>query len=212
MDDLFKGDGFERLILAGGGVPRDCLSLFLELLSIVHLREGDQRIGKDDVRSLSKTNFERRIEELKQDSQEKEQGTLLRGIYVLREFCITDVKTNVILVSEAILQKNPNIRALLYRLLDYRIIHSAGSAFTHKSQPGTFHAFAIDVGSYAHFRVMNNRFTEIDLSADDAKERMRSAPILNEGEFTKLWQNAPANSDSLGALLKVLTLPEVNQG
>ena len=29
FDALFKGEGFERLILAGGGVPRDCLSLFL---------------------------------------------------------------------------------------------------------------------------------------------------------------------------------------
>jgi hypothetical protein len=27
IDGLFKGEGFERLILAGGGVPRDCLSL-----------------------------------------------------------------------------------------------------------------------------------------------------------------------------------------
>jgi hypothetical protein len=30
VDGLFKGEGFEGLVLAGGGVPRDCLSLFLE--------------------------------------------------------------------------------------------------------------------------------------------------------------------------------------
>ena len=32
VDFLFKGEGFQRLVLAGGGVPRDCLSLFLEVL------------------------------------------------------------------------------------------------------------------------------------------------------------------------------------
>jgi hypothetical protein len=25
VDDLFKGDGFSRLVLTGGGVPRDCV-------------------------------------------------------------------------------------------------------------------------------------------------------------------------------------------
>ena len=51
IDGLFKGEGFQRLVLAGGGVPRDCLSLFLEVLDDVTGR-GDGRIGKDDVRIL----------------------------------------------------------------------------------------------------------------------------------------------------------------
>ena len=110
---------------------------------------GDGRIGKDDVRILSRSNFERRIEELKQDSDGREQDTLIRGIYVLRKFCI-DRQTNVFLVSEQMMQQEDQIRGLLYRLLDYRIIHNAGSALTHKSQAGTFQAFAIDIGRYAH--------------------------------------------------------------
>src|SRR5439155_25037359 len=162
IEALFKGNGFERLILAGGGVPRDCLSLFLEVVDEVQAPRGDGRIGKDDVRILSRANFERRIEELKQDSEGREQGALIQGIYVLRKFCI-DRKTNVLLVSEALLQKDDRIRDLLYRLLDYRIIHSAGSALTHKSLPGTYHAFAIDIGCYAHMRKLDARFTEIDL-------------------------------------------------
>ena len=80
IDGLFKGEGFERLILAGGGVPRDCLSLFLEALNTATSSNGDGRIGKDDVRILSRSNFERRIEELKQDSEGREQDALIRGI------------------------------------------------------------------------------------------------------------------------------------
>src|SRR5438874_12386300 len=53
----------------------------------LHVHDGD------DVRILSRSNFERRIEELKQDSEGGEQDTLMRGIYVLREFCL-DKKSN----------------------------------------------------------------------------------------------------------------------
>jgi hypothetical protein len=195
IDGLFKGEGFERLVLAGGGVPRDCLSLFLEVLEAVQSPASDGRIGKDDIRILSRQNFERRIEELKQDSEGQEQGILIRGIYVLRQFCI-EKQSNVLLVSEALLQQNGKIRSLLYRLLDYRIIHTAGSALTHKSQPGTFHAFAIDIGCYAHMRKLQNRFSEIDLAAPDAKEKMRSGPVLDEDSFATLWGAAPADPES----------------
>ncbi len=196
IDGLFKGQGFQRLVMAGGGVPRDCLSLFLEVLDTVQPPSGDGRIGKDDVRILSRANFERRIEELKQDSEGAEQGVLIKGIYVLRQFCVVDRQTNIVMVSEALLQQNSRIRELLYRLLDYRIVHSAGSALTHKSQPGTYHAFAIDIGCYAHMRVLDRRFTEIDLSETDAKEKMRSGPILGEEAFAALWGAAPADPET----------------
>jgi hypothetical protein len=195
IESLFKGEGFERLVLAGGGVPRDCLSLFLEVLDAVQPPSGDGRIGKDDVRILSRANFERRIEELKQDSEGREQNILIRGIYVLRQFCI-DKKSNIVLVSEALLQQNSRVRNLLYRLLDYRIIHTAGTALTHKSQPGTYHAFAIDIGCYAHMRKLESRFTEIDLAAHDAKEKMRSGAILDEAVFNTLWDGAPLDLDA----------------
>ena len=79
-DALFKGQGFDRLVLAGGGVPRDTLSLFLEVLSEVQAdKRGDGRIGKDDVRILSKQNFERRIDKLKQDSGAAQQEPLIKG-------------------------------------------------------------------------------------------------------------------------------------
>jgi hypothetical protein len=176
LHDLFKGEGFNRLVMAGGGVPRDVLSLFLEVLNDVDALQGG-KIGKDEVRILSRANFERKIEELKQDSKGDEQDELIRGIYLIRQFCL-DRKTNVFVVQEKTLQQDDGWRALIYRLLDYRIIHSCASALTHKSFPGTYHAFAIDIGCYAHLRKLQDRFTEIDVSSADAKDKMRSAPML----------------------------------
>ena len=199
IDGLFKGEGFERLILAGGGVPRDCLSLFLEVLGAAAASGNDGRIGKDDVRILSRSNFERRIEELKQDSEEgREQDALIRGIYVLRKFCI-DKRTNVFMVSEQMMQQEDRIRDLVHRLLDYRIIHNCGVALTHKSEAGTYQAFAIDIGCYAHMRKLAGRLIELDLASADAKEKMRSTPILSDNEFDFIWKNAP--NDVEGELL-----------
>jgi hypothetical protein len=190
LESLFKGEGFSRLVMAGGGVPRDVLSLFLEAMSSLH----GQQIGKDEVRVLSRPNLERRIEELKQDAHTDEQTTLISGIYVLREFCLTR-KTNVFLVPEELLQKDENIKSLFNRLLDYRIIHQAGSALTHKSTSGNFQAFAIDIGAYAHFRKMQNRFSEIDVSDRNGKDKMRSAPVLDEATLRDLFDKVPKNAE-----------------
>jgi hypothetical protein len=193
VDAIFKGDGFKRLVMAGGGVPRDCLSIFLEVIDQV--KDGDGRVGKDDVRIMSRRNFERRIEELKQDSEGAEQNVLLRGIYVIRKFCM-ERKTNIFFISEQMLQQEDNLRDLVYRLLDYRIIHSSGTALTHKSQTGTsFHSFVIDVGAYAHMRTLQGRFNELDISDPNAREKMRSSPILSLEDFRGLWQSAPANAE-----------------
>lgn len=194
IEELFKGEGFSRLVMAGGGVPRDVLSLFLDILSETDVSAG-QKIGKDEVRIKSRSNFERRIEELKQDSKENEQGDLLKAIYIIRHFCLTR-QTNVFCIEERVLQTNEVWRALIYRLLDYRIIHHCASAFTHKSKPGSYQAFAIDIGCYAHLRKLDGKFKEIDVSVSDAKERMRSAPILDEGTLGELEKAAPNNFEA----------------
>jgi hypothetical protein len=195
IDYLFKGEGFDRLVMAGGGVPRDTLSLFLEVLGEVQ-SNGDGRIGKDDVRILSRANFERRIDELKNDSQIGEQASLISGIYVLREFCL-DKKTNIFLISERDLQQKDDFRWLIYRLLDYRIIHSAATAITHKSRDGTFQAFAIDIGCYANFRKLQGRFNEIDLTRTDSKDQIRSSPVMDLATFEQALQSAPEDAERL---------------
>ncbi|WP_036115902.1 MULTISPECIES: hypothetical protein [Luteibacter] len=195
ISGLFKGEGFERLVMAGGGVPRDVLSLFLELLNAVVV-EGKAKIGKDEVRQLSRTNFEQKIQELKQDSKDDEQDELIKGIYVIRHFCL-EKRSNIFLIEERQLQQRDSWRALVYRLLDYRIIHSCATALTHKSTNGNYHAFAVDLGCYAHMRKLEGRFSEIDVSDKNAKDLMRSAPILEYGTLEKLLAAVPANAEAL---------------
>ena len=192
LSSLFKGEGFTRLIIAGGGVPRDVLSLFLEVLDSVQSAGPYAQIGKDEVRILSRSNFERRINELKQDSQGDEQDILIKGIYLLRQFCL-EKQSNIFSVSEQFMQQNDSWKSLLYRLLDYRIIHQTNIAATHKSVPGTFQAFAIDIGCYAHLRKLEGKFNEIDVSENNSKEKMRSAPVLDDVTLKGIMTKLPTN-------------------
>lgn len=192
IDALFMGGGYDRLVLAAGGVPRDFLSLLLDALSTKP--PGQERIGKDDVRQLSLEVFRRRIEELKEDSEQQDQGGLLRGINAITKFCFTK-KQNVFLVSDQEVQERNGVRELLNRLLDYRIIHSVASALTHKSYPGTFAAYTIDIGAYAKFRKLEGRFLEIDVTAADVRERCRNSPILDTNTLVQFLTEVPTTDD-----------------
>jgi AAA domain-containing protein len=190
IDDLFMGEGYNRLVLAAGGVPRDFLSLLLEALSPKPI--GEERIGKDDVRQMSMGVFQRRIEELKEDSEQQDQDTLLRGIHAITKFCL-DKQESVFLVPDQALQEPNGLRELLNRLLDYRIIHSVGTALTHKSVQGTFSAYALDIGAYAKYRKLEGRFREVDITAPDARELCRNSPILNGDALLQLLKTVPAS-------------------
>jgi hypothetical protein len=119
-----------------------------------------------------------------------------------------DKRTNILMLSEEMMQQEDQIRRLIYRLLDYRIIHNAGTALTHKSASGTYQSFAIDIGCYAHMRKLHGRFNEIDVSASTGREQMRSAPILLKEHFSNLWNEAP--KDVEGAL-RTEDVPTANE-
>lgn len=163
----------------------------MEALSQVKGNE-DPRIGKDDVRVLSRTNFEKKVDDLQRDSDTGEKDELLKGIYAVREFCLQK-KTSVFFVEEKLLKEHEEIRDMFFRLLDYRIIHGLGEALTHKSAPGTFRAFMIDIGCYAHLRKHVGKMTEYDLSDKNIREIIRSVPIISAEELRIALENVPAN-------------------
>jgi hypothetical protein len=49
----------------------------------------------------------------------------------------------------------------------------------------------IDIGCYAHLRKLAGKMHEIDVADADAKEQMRSVPILTEEMLQTLWDKVP---------------------
>jgi hypothetical protein len=72
-------------------------------------------------------------------------------------------------------------------------VHSVGTALTHKSYPGTFTAYALDIEAYAKFRELEGRLREADITAPDARERCRNSPILDRDTLLQLLKDAPAD-------------------
>ncbi len=100
-------------------------------------------------------------------------------------------------MSDRVLQEPNGIRELINRLLDYRIVHSVGSALTHKSFPGTtLNAYMIDIGAYANLRKLEGRFSEIDVTAPDARERCRNGPVLDDATLMSLYKAAPEQAEA----------------
>ncbi|MBR7897041.1 hypothetical protein [Burkholderia multivorans] len=119
---------------------------------------------------------------------------MLKGIYAIRSFCL-EKKSNVFLVAENEIQIDDDLKLLLYRLMDYRIIHRVANSLTHKSKTGSnYQAFAIDIGCYAYMRNLQNRLSEIDLSEVAAKEKMRSTPIFEGEELRRILQGSEGKS------------------
>jgi hypothetical protein len=188
---VFKGEGFDRLVLASGGVPRDFLSFFLSFPL------DEKSIGKDEVRLLSREAIEFRIRDLKQDTRDAEQSMLLRAAYAVRQFCVAKA-VNVFLVSEQEMNNNDDLKQMMNRLLDYRIVHSVRPALTRKSGPGTFHAFMIDIGFYANLRKLQGKFTEYPITDSEA---LRNAPVMRADELIAAVEKAPQDNEVEASLL-----------
>ena len=45
-------------------------------------------------------------------------------------------------------------------------------------------------------RKLMGRFSEIDLTDAEAKEKMRSGPVLDEAAFSGLWASSPADPEA----------------
>ena len=58
---------------------------------------------------------------------------------------------------------------------------------------GTLNAYMIDIGAYANLRKLEGRFTEIDISAPDARERCRNAPVLHGTTLAQFYYAQRAN-------------------
>jgi hypothetical protein len=44
-------------------------------------------------------------------------------------------------------------------------------------------------------RKLHGKFTELDLADASAKEKMRSAPVLDAARFDEIWRSAPADAE-----------------
>lgn len=180
LDTFFQGKGFDRLVLAAGGVPRDFLSLFVSFLN-TETTSPLRPLGKDAVRDLAGKYHEKKKEDLKRDSDKGEVEEITRLFDGIATFCFDEKGKNCFQISRKRAANEPRTHKLIQRLADFRLIHRASSGISNPGLPGeSFDVYMIDLGAYSYMRKLSGKLEEIDLSdlSKAGKDALRLAPVF----------------------------------
>ena len=178
VNTLFMGDGFSQLCLASGGVPRDFLSLFVNLGN--KLISGElHSIGKIQVTDSAIENIGNKMGSFKTDSAE-EREALETYLGEIRNYVYTEKRTNTFLVSKPELEVFPFERQAIRELVDLRLVHLLNHNTSCAPSDGKrYEAYMLDIGLYENSRPRNFNQTEPDDIDENArKDKLRSSPKL----------------------------------
>ena len=197
IDSIFMGDGFPQLCLASGGVPRDFLSLFVNLGN--KFKSGElQAIGKIQVTDSAIENIGNKMGAFKTDSAE-EREALETYLQKIRKYVYTEKRTNTFLVSKPELEAFPFERQAIRELVDLRLVHLLNSNTSCAPSDGKrYEAYMLDIGLYENSRPRNfNQIEPDDIDESARRDKLRSSPKVS---LEKLKEDA-AVEDNTGLLL-----------
>jgi len=179
IDELFMGDGFTQLCLASGGVPRDFLSLFVDLVN-KSVRLESRGIGKIEVTEAAIANVNSKIDSFRKDTG-SEENILEKYLNTIKDFVYTEKRTNAFLVAKNDFQNFPQEAQAIRELIDSRLIHLVEKSTSSAPSDGLqYEAYIIDISLYDSSRPRD--FNQIEPGEADAKSRkdkIRSAPKLS---------------------------------
>ncbi len=160
-ETLFNKSGFEKLVIASGGVPRDFLTIFVNAI--------DNAISTGNVKHLTPTNiwksassfsYRSKLKALRDDVN-TEAINLERLFRDLMKFCIQDKKRTCFLISQDEAQSFPRVHDMILQLMDFKLIHviepdtSAASG-----RKGRFEAYTLDFSLFMEPRKRNIQIVE----------------------------------------------------
>lgn len=178
---IFAGDSWRQIVLASGGVPRDFMNIFVKSVAVAKRRNAI-RINVNIVNEAANLYFrETKRSDLYSDSEDEMQY-LEKVLRHITEFCISEKKKNVFLISVEDIEKNTSLDEALMQLCDFRSIHEVHENTSSAFRPGKrFKAYLLDVGLYAYpQRRGDNRVEEVRFWEKDERHRideLRNAPV-----------------------------------
>ena len=186
LDEVFSSGAFTQLCLASGGVPRDFLTLFVQV-SNNYDEKSSRKINKTAINEAAIQNMQGKQLNLRTDSSE-EKEILEQHLAYIKKVIISEKKVNMFLVSNSEIERFPQIRQAIKELVDLRMLHlvepdtSAASSVSGQR----YSAYMVDIGLYPSSMMMN--FRELDPGVKDRqgiKNEMRSAPKLDLDDYSK---------------------------
>jgi hypothetical protein len=206
FDELFAGNSWQQLILASGGVPRDFMNILARALEIGRSRHKERLdvflVNEAANLYLRETKHDDLISDRPNETEAIESMLL-----DMRDFCVSERKRNLFLVSKDDLEQKQREREMLRQLLDYRFVHLVHENTSAAGKAGRYEAYTLDVGLYAHpQRRGKNQVMQVDFLSRDDQHRadaIRTQPIYTLKETYANGARSPFDplepADSLDA-------------
>lgn len=193
-NNLLTDNAFRFLCLASGGVPRDFLSLFLNLGD--KMKSDGRNISKPNVIDCSIENLPNKMEAFKTDTAD-EKAVLEHYLQYIKDEIINNKRINAFLVSNNNVVKYPKINQAIKELVDLRLIHLVNSNISSAPSDGLrYSGYMIDLSLFPNANP--REFTQIEPGQKDEKsreDRLRSSPKLNLENFKKHIENLNLKQD-----------------
>lgn len=188
LDEMMTEGGFDRLVLACGGVARDFLGLFRRAVEETRERVSRSpshsrgvKIGAEDVNISAGSYGEIKKEEFKLDTLEDRQE-LERAFAKIRLFCIDKTECNIFLIDQDLQDLNSNF---VQELVDLRLIHHVRSRVTIPDRPGKiYRALLLDVSQYTGERA-RRELEILEFWKEQKKDSLRKASLIYNPNITE---------------------------
>lgn len=187
LEDLVADGGFDRLVLASGGVARDFLGLFRRSIDTTKERltrnqshPRGNKVGAEDVNIASGNYGESKKEEFRRDTLEDRQN-LETALTKIRKFCVEKTKQNTFLIDQDA-RDTETIR--VQELIDLRLIHHVKSRVTIPDRPGKiYRALLLDISQYSGERARRD-VSIIEFWREGARESLRKTSLIYDPGVT----------------------------
>lgn len=150
---------------------------------------NDKAISKPNVIEKAIENLPNKMSSFKTDAAE-ERHELEKHLNYIQNAIITEKKWNSFLVSNAELQKYPQINQTIKELVDLRFLHLVNPNVSSANSDGTrYSAYMIDVGLFPNANPRD--FQQVEPGKKDHRARedkIRSAPKLNLIDFNSKFK------------------------
>lgn len=187
-NNLLTDNAFRFLCLASGGVPRDFLSLFINLGD--KMQNEGKNISKPNVIDCSIENLPNKMEAFKTDTAD-EKAVLEHYLQYVKEEIINTKRINAFLVSNNDVLKYPKINQAIKELVDLRLFHLVNSNISSAPSDGLrYSAYIIDISLFPNANPRN--FKQIEPGQRDERNRedkLRASPKLNLENFKNHIEN-----------------------
>jgi hypothetical protein len=148
LADLLTDGAQDRLVLASGGVARDCLAIFRRSIQVSREQDVD-RITTEHVNEASGEYETSKREDFRRDSADDE-AELDDAFQKVVAFCLRNNNTNCLLIDKNSRGKDAD---LIHQLVDLKLLHLARSRVTVRTRPGDiFEAYMLDFSQYSGSR------------------------------------------------------------